>query len=74
VPYTAGLGAYRIIWLQDAVELARELCGLRNLEEVVRYAHAKAGVGAAGTVEKRPTEFLVKDETGQVIGRYAVKT
>jgi len=73
MPFTAGLGTYQIIWLQDGVEFARESCGLRNAEEVVRYARAKAARGAADSTGKRPTEFRLTDETGHEIGRYAVE-
>jgi hypothetical protein len=70
MPFTAGLGSYVIVWLRDGVELARESCGLRNAEEVVRYARAKVLRGAANADGEHPTEFRLSDETGHEIGRY----
>lgn len=70
MPFTAGLGSYVIVWIADGSELARETSGLKSLDEVVRYARAKAATGAAEAAGKRATEFVINDETGVEVARH----
>lgn len=71
MPFTAGLGGYQIVWLRQEVELARESSGLKSLDEVLRYAMAKAERGITGSAAGA-TEFRIDDETGYELARHPI--
>ena len=55
-----------IVWLKGRAEVDREPSDLREADEVVRYARAKAKMGISAPL---PDEFRIVDESGHEVAR-----
>ena len=61
---------FGIVWMRQRQEIAREQSGLKEPDEVVRYARAKAGTPLIHTMTGgTPDEFRIIDAAGQEIVR-----
>ena len=60
---------FSIVWLKGGREVGREDSGLKEADDVVRYARAKVKVVFATFGPKAPDEFRVIDETGHEYAR-----
>ena len=63
---------FSIVWLRNEAELGREQCGLKEADEVVRYARAKVKMGHTHLGGSTPDEFRVMDDSGHEIARQQI--
>jgi hypothetical protein len=61
---------YQIVWFRQRCEITRESSGLKEPDDVVRFARAKALMPTiAAMIGGTPAEFHIVDQTGYPVAK-----